>query len=319
VECALFGYAFKLPYEVAPYLRICDPLRRTAEVGLVRASTQGTPALGSNTLVLYMHDEWNEAAASALREGLERCRSEMAGLLVIILFRDGLLSAAGADLQSRLKELSAGLPAPLLVNEDVRDGWSELLGIARRARRPSWRLLTPEGSVNWVHDGTLEAESLAAQLERRLVYCEPAGPAHIKPAIGIGARFNIDLVVPPCPPVPLAHPGGSGTKVLFAQKEHAASLEYLSTFAGEQSPRSHDEASVIVVLEGASPDEAEALRSRLNIRWPVFPDPNGQITRRIGVPFWPSVLILDATGTVAGYELGAASRSRDSGEPQQAG
>jgi hypothetical protein len=73
-----------------------------------------------------------------------------------------------------------------------------------------------------------------------------------------------------------------------------------------------------VVLEGASPDEAEALRSRLNIRWPVFPDPNGQVTRRAGVPFWPSALMLDATGTVAGYELGAAPAARDSGEPQQA-
>jgi hypothetical protein len=311
MECAQFGYEFKMPYEVGPYVRICDPLRAIAErpapeIGILRVGVSEAPEAASNTLVLYLDRTWSEEAASTLRAGLESCRRENAGLLVLVLFRDGVLNAGDPELQARLQELSTSLAAPMLVNEDVRGGWSKVLALPTGRGELAWRLITPAGVVSWVHHGRADAELLASVLDERLVASRQASLVRVRPDFSIGGRVPIDLVVRPCPPVPLSRPGTAGSKLVFVQKGHSSSLTQLERLGREYPRRGEDKPFDAIVVDGADAEEAEALRRELNLDFPAFPDPDGTLTRRAGVPFAPTIITLDEDGRVTGCEMGVA-------------
>jgi len=306
-ECAQFGYEFTMPYEVGAYARVCDPLRAVGErpapeIGVVRIGVPNVRDAASNTLLLYLGDAWDEEAASALRSGLERCLREGTGLLVVVLFREGALSRGVPELQYKLRELGEGLAAPLMVNEDMRGGWTKALALPARANEPAWRLIAPDGTVSWSHQGRADGELVAAVLDERLVASAPAGFGRIRPDLDIGG--HIELVTRHCPPVPLSRSGTSGSKLVFVHKDSASALAQLARPRREQADRIEDAPFVAIVVEGANADEIEALRKRWKLDIPTFPDQNGTLTRHAGVRFSPSTLILDDRGRLAGYELG---------------
>jgi hypothetical protein len=313
-ECEQYGFEFKLPYEVGPYVRICDPLRarerEAPEIGILRVGVRNAAAAqaGSNTLVVYLREAWNEQAAATLRAGLERCRREGAGLLVLVLFQDGVLRRGGGEpLQASLGELAAGLPAPVVVNEDVYEGWSKALSISAARGEPAWRLVSPSGLVTWAHDGGVEPELLASALERRLEPSRPPGLVRFRPDVSIGAKIPIEIVVPPCPPAPLGRLGIVGSKLVFVQKGASSTLTQLSRLAREQqqhAAQTDENPFVAVVVEGANAREAEALRAETGADFPMLPDPDGAVTRRAGVRLSPTVMTLDPFGRLAGVDMG---------------
>ena len=308
-ECAQFGYEFRMPYEVGAYTRICDPLRavgerRAPEIGLMRVGVPEVRDHPSNTLVLYLGDAWNADAAGALQAGLERSRREGAGLLVLVLFRDGALRDFDPELQSRLAELGEGLAAPMLVSEDVRGAWSTVLALPTRTSEPVWRLITPEGVVRWAHHGRADAELLASVLDERLVTSGPPGLGRIRPGIDIADLVPIELVTGHCPPVPLSRLGTSGSKLVFVHKDSAAAVALPARPWRDQADRVEDAPYLAIVVEGANADEAEALRKSWKLNIPTFPDQHGTLTRGAGVRFSPATLTLDDRGRLVGYELG---------------
>ena len=238
---------------------------------------------------LHLGDRWDDEAAGELQSGLERCRREGAGLVVLVLFEDGALGRRAAELAPLLQGLRDRLPAPLLVNEDVRGGWRNALAIPVRDGQPVWRLVDPDGHVRWSHEGRVEGALLASMLDERLVSSVPAGFGRISPTLDVGNHVPIQLVTPQCPPVPLARAGTAGSTLVFVHKDDGARLARLAP-AHQDSERIEDVPYVAVVVEGANREEVEALRKQWNIHVPVFPDQSGQLTRRAGV----RVLAVDA-------------------------
>lgn len=328
-ECAKFGYEFTMPYEVSAYARVCDPLRAVAEepapeIGVVRLGVPGPRVTASNTLLLSLGDDWDEEAASALRSGLETCRREGAGLLAVVLFREGVLGSGDRELRNRLEELAQGLAAPLMVNEDVRGGWTRTLALPARATEPAWRLITPDGTVSWSHHGRADGELVAAVLDERLIPSAPAGFGHLRTDVDIGGHVPIELVAGRCPPVPLARAGFGGSRLVFVHKDRASAVAQLARPGPEQEEVLEAAPYLAIVMEGANTDEVDALRESWELDIPVFADPNGTLTRGAGVRFSPSTLTLDDRGRLAGSELGVTIRDRasdpagDAAETQEA-
>jgi hypothetical protein len=308
-DCAQFGYQFKIPYEVGAYARVCDPLRAVGErpapeIGVVNIGVSDPKVNGSNTLMLYLGDAWDDEAASALRYGLERCRREGAGLLVLVLFKEGSLSHGNRNLQSRLGELGDGLAAPLMVNEDLRGGWAKILALPTHDLEPAWRLITPDGTVSWSHQGRADGELVASMLDERLVASPPAGFGRIRPDVDIGAYVPIELVTKSCPPVPFSRLGVSGSTLVFVHKDSASAVPHLRSPKRRQPDRIEAAPYQAVIVEGANAEEADALRKVWELDIPIFPDPNGTLTRAAGVRFSPSTLTVDDIGRLAGYEVG---------------
>ncbi|NUS43721.1 MAG: hypothetical protein HOQ24_08555 [Mycobacteriaceae bacterium] len=294
LDCAQFGYQFRLPVEVAPYSRVCDPLRAVRgepapEEGLVRVAT--TEASQSNTLVLYLGDRWDAEAAEALESGL-RENPYSAALLVLILFTDGALATMSAPDREAAQRAAAEV-APVLLAEDIGQRWQPILGIGDE--RPAWRLLAPEDFVRWSHDGPLPAREVAAALDKHLVAALDPTPARLHPGTTIGERLPLDLGRGNCPPIPLGH----------------ATIGF--THLGARAPASGPRYTAVVV-DGAQERELAALRDELGPDVAVIADPNGDLTRRAGIRMTPAVLTLDGAGRV----VAGAEELRTDIEPQAA-
>jgi len=310
IDCAKFGYEFKMPYEVGPYVRICDPLRareRAApEIGILRVGVPETKT-ASNSLGLFLGEAWNEEAVSVLTAGLEQCQRQGAGLLVVLLFTDGAFGGENGELQARLEDLRARLPAPMLVTEDVREGWSTALALSRQ-HGLAWRLVNPAGVVTWAHDGRVDAAVLASVLERRLDASSPAAFGVIGSEISIGATMPITLALPDCPPVPFVRPGTSGSTLAFVGTHSPAARQELARLRDQFAQRTkEDKPFLAVVVDGADAREVEALRAELHLDFPLFADPNGHLTRRAGVRLSPVTVTLDDRGVVTGVDMGATA------------
>jgi hypothetical protein len=306
-DCAKFGYEFKLPYEVnGPYVRVCDPLHdpqaTPREVGIVRVGVSQSAEPGSNTLVVYVNESWNEPVASALAAGLERCRRGY-GLRVVLLFRDGALSKVDAPLQARLRQLAKALPAPLTVSEDVYEGWRRVLSIPAHGG-PAWRLLSPDGLVTWARDGPTEADLVASALEQRLQPAHPPGMVRLGAKVGIGARFPVGLEAPPCPPVPLGSSGRPISSVVFVRKEASSTRDALDRLVRQTPAEGAEKPFIAVVVENATARDIEELRARWGLDLDMLPDPNGDLTRRAGVQVSPTTMTIDCMGNVAAVQMG---------------
>ena len=130
--CTQFGYQFRLPVEVGPYLRLCDPLRAidgrpAPEVGLLRVASESASV--SNTMIVHLGEEWHDETADTLVTALRQCRCENAELLVLVLLRDGALRRAEPDLAARLTRFTEQLPAPAVIAEDADGRWAAVLGV----------------------------------------------------------------------------------------------------------------------------------------------------------------------------------------------
>jgi hypothetical protein len=225
VECTQFGYEFKLPYEVGPYLRVCDPLRtaegRAPEIGLLRVRVADTQT-ASNALVVYLRDRLDDESVEVLGRGIEASRAEGAGLLVVLVFEDGALERDRDALHFRIDALRRHLAAPLLVAEDVREGWSTALAVPSQGIAISWRLITPAGAVCWVHDGRVDAEIVTRMIDTRLVASGPPTFSPIRTDIELGRELPIRLAFLQCAPAPLGRGTVTGSKVVFVSKDAAA-------------------------------------------------------------------------------------------------
>src|SRR5207248_2209097 len=61
----------------------------------------------------------------------------------------------------------------------------------------------------------------------------------------------------------------------------------------EHREQTDDEPGVVVVLDGATDDEAEQLTESLGPAVTVVPDPDGALAGAVGVRFWPTTVAMD--------------------------
>jgi hypothetical protein len=309
-HCRHFG--FEIPLEPLDNRRLFlreyaleagrrEPLREEAlfEVGAARAAAPAT-----NTLVVRVARRWDEDTAAALRQGLDLCERDDAGLLVMVLFREGLLREDG-DALAAVGEFARNLSAPLLVSEDVDDAWAAALDIPSDSGEPAWRLLRPDGGISWSHDGRASPEQLARDLGSSLVNGSPAGAQLVRPGLDIGARLSPIAVDPsllgmleqPCPPPPVGRGIGPFVLAFLHPGSPASAIEL------DRLRREADGGFVAVVLDG----EGEA---QLADEFAILRDPRGALAARLGVRHWPTTLRLNELGIVRAVEVGAAQSER---------
>jgi len=309
VQCAQFGYQFRIPVEVGPYRKVCDALRAALgepapEVGMMRVATNPDTDATHNTLILYLDGEWDDDAVTALTAGVERCDRRFAGLLALVLFRDGTLDSPRDGLPERMSRLSETLVAPLLITEDVNERWSNYLGFRTDVPKPNWRLLTPEGVVAWSHDGTVDSGELAEGLAKHLQPSNPAQPEQAELGHTVGERLKIILTSgDDCPPIPLQRRDIPSVKVAFVDTRPASAVAMKELQA--RANEADGPPCVAIVVDGASEARTQWMKTELDIDIPFVADADGSLTRSAGIRFTPSVLTLDSSGRLVTSQTGA--------------
>src|SRR6266542_4100197 len=292
------------------------------ELALAGLGAAPNAAGRANTLLLYADEAWDRETASTLKRGLEACGRYDAGLHLLVLFREGVLAARGPGLMRQVEEFARKLGIAVLVNEDVRSGWSRALEL--RTGELSWRLLSPDGAVAWTHEGQVAPERLTEALDNNLVPCPDPAPV----AFGSGAEFDKPVTaigVDPgffeqeshCSPIPLSRLG-VGTVVAFVQKGSASSEAQLRKLFDRNGQRDEGAPLLVVVVDGVDEREAEALKKELGLDFVAVPDPTGRITDQFGVRIWPTTMTLDRVGTISKIETGVALEPDDAVGPTYA-
>jgi hypothetical protein len=288
------------------------PETRLGEQALVAVSPAHATAPASNTLVLFAGSGWEPDTAAALRKGLDACTRDDAGMLVLVLFDEGVLDAAGTGLWEEMEKLDRGLEAPLVVNEDVHGSWSSALDAAGRDGAQAWRLLSPTGGLTWSHDGPVEAEGLAGVLDDGLVRSDPPAAEDIRPHLDLGLRVPHDFLDPGwwggqaqrnCPPLPLGRPGIGSMVVVFLRDDSVASSAKLRQVTTEQDREGGP--LVAVVVDGAEPEKARTLVEGMGPNFIAVGDPLGAVAARFLIRHWPTTVTIDERATVVGVEIGA--------------
>ena len=270
----------------------------------------------ANTLLVYVDEAWTEETADTLGRGLEGCRRFDAGLAVLVLFREGLLDAAGGRPIEEIERFTSRLGIAAHVNEDVNGGWARALALRAGSGEAAWAIITPEGRAAWTHPGRIDSERLATALDTHLRRCPDLRPVAYRSAVQEGSLvvgtalhpgFSdlIEAEDPPCPPIPLEHLGVE-TKLTFVQHGSSASATHLRALAGQPG---QEDATVVVVVDAADARAAESLKNALGLDVLAIPDPAGKITDRFGVDVWPTTITLDRQGVVAAVEIGVTART----------
>ena len=237
-KCKRFGFDLSLATPDRLFLREWtpgprDPIGPVAELAIHEVNSGATNGHGANTLIVRAGNSWNREVAMSLRDGLQDCRRQDAGLVVLVLFSDRRLMEAQPELLEELRALAADLEAPLVVNEDVEGSWSNALRIEDRDG-VEWRLVTPTGGVTWAHSGHLGARELAHALDDYLLRSPLPAIEHVTDGPPAGARvtgfaFESDVVGRQsnldegCPPPPFERLGLE-TAVKFIKKNSSSSF-----------------------------------------------------------------------------------------------
>ena len=289
-----------------------DPIGPVAESAIHEVGGDRISGHGANTLVVRVGERWNTDVAAALRDGLAGSTRRDAGLVVLILFSDGLLLRDSGDRMSEFRQLTEELEAQLVVNEDVRGTWARALSMDSsdgESGEIEWRLISPTGGVTWGHRGAIDAQGLASALDDYLFRSPSANSTRSTYQLPLGTRvssfaFESDVMrrlsemEDACPPPPFGRLGVA-TEVSFVAAGAASSQRSLEALAakGEGS-----EGVRAVVFDGATPEEVSRLRDSLPAGVMPIADPDGTIARRFGVRVWPSSLSIDGRGFVSAFE-----------------
>jgi hypothetical protein len=305
-HCTRFGLEFAWPY--APRLfvgqlvdqRPVGPPPHPSDAGVLEVTTRGRPAAdAANTLMVYVDEAWTDDDARALSDGLDECERHDAGLLVLLLFREGLLGGVDNGPLRNVQALASRLQAPLMVSEDLQGGWSTAFSLHNGSGQPAWRLLDPHGGVVWKRDGRVAPEELAHALDHCLYPSPMPRPAALR------SDLPSVLLSPAAMGSMLEHshperrhcPPWSGLDVdvrtvfsdaAFVQAGSASSTadSLLATFgAGTE-----DGPDVMVVVDGANDEEVGALRAELGPAFTVVADPDGTLAGGVGVRYWPTTV-----------------------------
>jgi hypothetical protein len=298
------------------------------ELALVGPSRTPEAAGAANTLLLYVDKAWDGATAKVLERGLHDCGRYDAGLALLVLFREGVLEAAGPGLIEEVESFAREQGIAVLVNEDVRGGWSRALDLRTGTGEPGWAILNPNGSAVWTHQGRIESETLTDALDTHLRRSPAPAPAAFREGIEIGSQIlstalnpgYAELVESHCPPLPLGQVGSGGAVIAFVQKDSASSsAELRSLTAQTGQPDGRPGPVVVVVVDGAGERDIAALKNEFGSEIVAIPDPAGTITDRFGVGIWPTTVMLNEIGVVSGVESGVTARSHHGiGRPKSA-
>jgi hypothetical protein len=329
-HCTRFGFTAAEPFTEVGRLLLRDMPELSQDVPFpqlkdlpVVAARRGAGGAKPNTLLLYVDRAWERETASTLAEGLRACGRYDAGLVVLVLFREGILQAAGPGLVMDIEREMRELGIPGHVNEDVHGNWARTLELRAGTGEPGWAIITPDGTTPWKQRGRIMPKELTWALDKLLRRCPDARPLAYHPGIEQGQVVPatalhpgiLELAELQCPPPPLFERLGlkqKRTVVTFVQKDSSASALHLRRLAGQYGQEEGEQSSkIVVVIDGAHAREAESLKNELGLDCEVLADPSGKITDRFRVGVWPTTIKLDGHGIVSEVQIGVAGRARD--------
>jgi AhpC/TSA family len=187
---------------------------------------------------------------------------------------------------------------PGLLYADNHRDWEEWLGVHER---PATVLLDPTGKQVWRHHGHIEAGALGDALRWNLVTARQLYPHFAACALQPGQRPPNFVFAFRGQELTLRKLAGKSLSLVFLRAGSSPGIETIRNLrhAGSQ-PGVHG--LTIVAIQDGSSDGSVSFDDVI-----VIPDPEREISQAYGVSIWPTVVFVDAEGSVREVRSGGIS------------
>lgn len=287
---------------VAPMLAITRPGASGGIVvsGQTRVAIDRSGAAAPN-LVVHFADTKSSGQLHLLTQALGRSNRKDAPTAVIAVLSPDQLS-------------KAPFVPGVIYAEDLDGSWHSALGVTS-SKSPLTVVVGPRGGIAWQGEGPLEAEKLAPVLTRYLVKRAPVRLSFPVLNLRIGQPAPDFLVeYAPGRQMPISKFKGQPITAIFwtsavktsiqAVRDLQASATKRSVAAPAALKRKSPAPMVLAINDGDDPAVARAVAAENGITAMLVTDPKREISLAYGVTQWPTIVTLDASGTVTGIRYG---------------
>jgi len=256
--------------------------------------------LTRNSLVCFV--DWNaDAPLAAVSEALANSKHASEWLRVIAVLPRGAFDRRREELERRLQ--AEGMTAPLLVTEDDEGGWTRTFG---PVRVPSVYLVNARREFVWHSEGSPDAATLAAALDRYLVAIPGTRPRALQLSVANGQPAPDAYFRDGTAEFALHRMRGRDVVLNFWQSWSQPCLTELRRLQSLHT-QERDSPFVVAFQGGKDAKSLEQIRKDLGLSFVLVQDAEQRIARRYGVRCWPTTITVDAGGIVRGIQFGVSS------------
>jgi peroxiredoxin len=269
---------------------------RAVDLDLFAQPAERSPDITTNTLLHFVGETADEGSLRAISQALRTSGRSDAGVLVLLVLREGMYERLGREYAETARALGQDLHGvQVMATEDIHGSWSRVFDV--RAGTAT-RLIDARGRLAMRHDGPVDGAALAAALAQHLVPSLPRAqlfPLH--PVAGREAPdFYFDLA--PGRRVALHHLRGRRTALGFVRPWSVPCLAALRQLQGVHELLSGAGVTILGVVTEAEARDLEVLRREHGVTFPTVPDPRGALARAYEIHAWPTTVTIDADGEV---------------------
>lgn len=269
----------------------------------LQSGTPPSSALTHNSLV-YFPDWRRDKPLEPVLRVMAAMKRQKVSLVLIVVLPEGAFDGSRSAAEAKLRGIAERFAGRFMLTEDSEGGWTRTFAAARK---PAAHLINARREFVWKHDGEIDAEAMAAALDK-----------HILPAPAPRSR-PLRLAVSQCcgkraPDVSFEdHRGrrfalhrmrGREVQLNFWLAWSAPCIKELLRLhalqkqAGARSP-------FIVAFHGGKDGKAlNELRKRHGLTFPLVQDADQAIARQFGVNCWPTTVSITADGFVSRVQFG---------------
>jgi peroxiredoxin len=264
-------------------------------VGHASAQVHQAGSAGSvaPNLIVHFANEKTAAQLEFFTRALSECgRRDAATAILAVLTPDQLAKAPYVD--------------GIIYTDDPDGDWERVFEL-KSTQRPATLIVDPQGIVLWRHDGELDSEALAAALCRYLTSVRSIRRVMLQSRLTVGQPPpNFLFEYAPGHELTLRKLAGRSAILVFWKSssktsiEAACELQKTSGKSGAQGP------VVLAINDGEPAEVAQRVAGENGFSTALVVDPRREIALAYGANIWPTIVLIDAAGSVTGIRYGRA-------------
>jgi peroxiredoxin len=201
--------------------------------------------------------------------------------------------------------------------EENGGGWERVFDL-KGARRPVTLILGPKRDVLWKHEGEVDARTLTETLRKSLVQTAPVRVGLLHSRVRIGhPPPNFLFEHAPEQELTLRKVAGRPVKIVFWKKSSEPSIDAVRSAQATSRDYANEAPVVLAVNDGDTAEVARAAAAANHLSATIVPDPDRKIAAAYGVNIWPTIVSIDASGSVSGVTYGQTGDHGDALGTQQ--
>jgi peroxiredoxin len=290
---------------VSPMIALTQPGRG----GLVEVTGHAAPATtvrggGAPNLLVHFGGESSSDTLRVLTDALRESGRKDAPTAV--------LAVLGKEQLSNTRHVPGVVYA-----EENGGGWERVFDL-KGARRPVTLILGPKRDVLWKHEGEVDARTLTETLRKSLVQTAPVRVGLLHSRVRIGhPPPNFLFEHAPEQELTLRKVAGRPVKIVFWKKSSEPSIDAVRSAQATSRDYANEAPVVLAVNDGDTAEVARAAAAANHLSATIVPDPDRKIAAAYGVNIWPTIVSIDASGSVSGVTYGQTGDRGDALGTQQ--